>query len=204
MLACSPPFHFILHEKNFGQTIWDKCEVLLGTSWGNNLGSLWEPHVTTLGTRNPNLLPPPNSFSIKKRKLDPSWVHDEASYWLHETFIISKTVCHHFWPGLMAGAQTLGHREAYRQNRSEWNPPTTPSQRPIVGTWQFTQPSSLLTLANILFSYPPKACSIRHHRFVTTNHNPTAPKIPAPLFPQMKHNCSAHRIHQSGCAKDVE
>jgi len=44
----------------------------------------------------------------KKKELDPSWVHAEPSHWLHETFI-SKTVHQHFWPGLLAGAQTVGH-----------------------------------------------------------------------------------------------
>jgi len=29
-------------ELNFGQTIWDKTQVLLGTSWGTHLGTLWE------------------------------------------------------------------------------------------------------------------------------------------------------------------
>jgi hypothetical protein len=28
-------------------------------------------------------------------------VHAEASHWLHEIYI-SKTVCHHFWPGLVS------------------------------------------------------------------------------------------------------
>jgi len=27
---------------NFGQTIWDKTQVQLGTSWGMHLGTLWE------------------------------------------------------------------------------------------------------------------------------------------------------------------
>jgi hypothetical protein len=35
-------------------------------------------------------------------------VHVEPSHWLHEIFI-SKTVGHHFWPGLMAYAEIWGH-----------------------------------------------------------------------------------------------
>jgi len=35
-------------------------------------------------------------------------VHAECSHWLQE-ISISKTVCHHFWPGLMAGAEFWGH-----------------------------------------------------------------------------------------------
>jgi hypothetical protein len=41
---CTPALHlFTLFkgELNFGQTIWDKNQVLLGTSWGNTLGT-WE------------------------------------------------------------------------------------------------------------------------------------------------------------------
>ncbi len=34
-------------------------------------------------------------------------MHAEPSHWPHETFI-SKTVCHHFWPGVMADPQTGG------------------------------------------------------------------------------------------------
>jgi hypothetical protein len=41
---------------NFGQTIWDKSEVLLGTSWGilGHLGTLWDPDENFLGTREKN------------------------------------------------------------------------------------------------------------------------------------------------------
>jgi hypothetical protein len=43
----------------------------------------------------------------KSKKQGPSWVHAGLSHWLHETFI-SKTIHHHFWRVLMAGAQTVG------------------------------------------------------------------------------------------------
>jgi hypothetical protein len=36
---------------NFGQTIWDKTQVLLGISWGMHLGTLWEHDGNTLRTR---------------------------------------------------------------------------------------------------------------------------------------------------------
>ncbi len=29
-------------ELNFGQTIWDKTQVLLGASWGTHLGTIWD------------------------------------------------------------------------------------------------------------------------------------------------------------------
>ncbi len=35
-------------------------------------------------------------------------MHVEPSHWLHE-ISISKTVDHHFWPGLMAYAEIWGH-----------------------------------------------------------------------------------------------
>jgi hypothetical protein len=44
---------------------------------------------------------------LQKEKQGPSWVHAEPSHWLHE-ISISKTVCHHFWPGLMTGAEIWG------------------------------------------------------------------------------------------------
>jgi hypothetical protein len=59
---CPPTAHvFILFsELNFAQTIWDKSEVLLGRSGGNNLrtwGTCWE-HVGNKG-KNKEILPPP-------------------------------------------------------------------------------------------------------------------------------------------------
>jgi hypothetical protein len=96
-------FSLYTWESNFRQTIWDKIEVLLGMSWG----TIWEHVENTLGTRENNNNYSP-TLTPKRKKLGPSWVHAEPSDWLHETFI-SKPVCHHFWPGLMAGAQPLGH-----------------------------------------------------------------------------------------------
>jgi hypothetical protein len=46
-------FQFYMWELNFAQTIWDKIEVLLGMSWGNNLrtwGTLWEHDENMLET----------------------------------------------------------------------------------------------------------------------------------------------------------
>jgi len=43
-------------------------------------------------------------YLLKKKKTGPFMsVHDEPSHWLHE-ISITKTVHHHFWPGLMAGS----------------------------------------------------------------------------------------------------
>jgi hypothetical protein len=38
------------------------------------------------------------------KKQGPSWVHAEPSNWLYE-ISIPKTLCDHFWPGQMAGAE---------------------------------------------------------------------------------------------------
>jgi hypothetical protein len=71
----------------------------------NLMGTWWKHVKNTLGTwktskRTPS--PPP-----KRKKQGPSWVHAKLSHWLHDTFI-SKTICHHFWHVLMAGAHTVG------------------------------------------------------------------------------------------------
>jgi hypothetical protein len=72
--------------------IWEKFEIQLGTSWWRT----WELDGNTLRTRKKTQK---NSRPKRKKKLEPSWVHAEASHWVHKTFI-SKTVCHHFWPVL--------------------------------------------------------------------------------------------------------
>jgi hypothetical protein len=43
--------------------------------------------------------------SQRKKLLD---LHVEPSHWLRETFIL-KIFCHHFWLGLMAGAQIVSY-----------------------------------------------------------------------------------------------
>jgi hypothetical protein len=98
----------------------------LGKPYGINLRCYWEhlgePHGKTLGTRQKQkkslLAPSPPS--------PPKWVWAEPSHRLHETFI-SKIVCHHFWPGLMMGAQTIGYNysgnmlHSYRGQGCPWN-----------------------------------------------------------------------------------
>jgi len=46
-------------ELNFGQTICDRTEVLLGISCGGQLKNLGEPHGNTLGTRGKNKIQHP-------------------------------------------------------------------------------------------------------------------------------------------------
>jgi hypothetical protein len=48
-----------------------------------------------------------SQLPLKKKKLHPSWEHAEPSQWLH-AISLSKTVCHHFLPPLMAGGEFWG------------------------------------------------------------------------------------------------
>jgi hypothetical protein len=50
-------------ELRFGQTMWDKTQVLLETSWGTHLGT-WE-HMGTSGNKQKNPYSP-----SKRKKLD--------------------------------------------------------------------------------------------------------------------------------------
>jgi len=67
----------------------------LGEHHENTLGTQWEQ-----GRNTKNNCPHPTP---KRKKQGPGCVHVE-----HKTFI-SKTVCHHFWRGLLVGAQISGH-----------------------------------------------------------------------------------------------
>ncbi len=91
-------------ELNFGQTIWDKYEVLLGVlgvSWGMDLGTPWELE-NPLGTWWEHIenkaekqnIPLPHPLHPKKKKLD--------------QISLSKTVCHHFSTGLIPLPKSWG------------------------------------------------------------------------------------------------
>jgi len=45
-------------------------------------------------------IPPSPPTNIKEKKINALSVHAEPSHWLHE-ISFSKTVHHHFWPGLI-------------------------------------------------------------------------------------------------------
>ncbi len=70
--------------------------MLLVTSWGThlehfgNLGTWWE-YIGNKEKKKKNSLSPPPTQKERK-KLDQSWVHAEASHWLHEISVF-KTVC---------------------------------------------------------------------------------------------------------------
>jgi len=108
----------------------------LGKPYGINLRCYWEhlgePHGKTLGTRQKQK----KSLLAPSPPRPPKWVCAEPSHRLHET-VISKIVCHHFWPGLMVGAQTIGYNysgnmlHSYRGQGCPWN--AKASSRPLVG-----------------------------------------------------------------------
>ncbi len=67
---CSPDsylFSLYTWELNFGQTVWDKTQVLLGTSWGIHLRTFWELD----GNKGKNKNPPPPS---------PPWTHHQFRF----------------------------------------------------------------------------------------------------------------------------
>ncbi len=87
-------------EEHFGNLMGTRWELDGNTLWqqikyGNWLKARcywehpWEPDGNMLGTKK------------KRKEFEALWVHAEASHWLHEIYI-SKTVCHHFWPGLVS------------------------------------------------------------------------------------------------------
>jgi hypothetical protein len=79
----------------------------IGNTFGEHIGNLenlmgthWE-HVENKGKMKKILLPPPpHTQNLKEKNNKALWLHAEPSHWLHE-ISISKTVHHHFWPGLI-------------------------------------------------------------------------------------------------------
>jgi hypothetical protein len=55
-------------ELNFGQTIWDKTNMLLGKSWGIYLKTFWEHDKNTLKTKKKTKFPFPFPFPLLYRK----------------------------------------------------------------------------------------------------------------------------------------
>jgi hypothetical protein len=113
-----PPFEFDLFslypgQLNFGQTVWDKTQVLLGTSWGTHLRTWWEHAENALGTREryKKIIPPTPPRKGKNS------VHHECMLSLPidcTEFLFLKLFVTIFWPGLMAGAEIWGH--SYESN----------------------------------------------------------------------------------------
>jgi len=81
---------------NFGQTIWNnRPEVLLGTFWGNNLGT-WEPHENMKGMhREQGIKQKPPSPPPSKRK---NWTLHKCklNIFIGCMKLLFPKFCHHF------------------------------------------------------------------------------------------------------------
>jgi hypothetical protein len=106
-------FSLYTWELNFRQTVWDKSNVLLRTSWGIT----WEPFgnlIRTSWEHDENTLRTPKTKKYiahsppKEKIITFSWVHAKPFHWTHEALIF-KIVCHHFFLKLMARAQNVRH-----------------------------------------------------------------------------------------------
>jgi len=71
----------------------------LSRTYGIKLWCYWE-HIGDQKKTDPPSPPP------QKKNIGPYSLYVEPSHWLHEIFI-SKTVCHHFSPGLMESMGTV-------------------------------------------------------------------------------------------------
>ncbi len=125
---CTLGFHIFSSytgELRFEQTMWDRTQVLLGTSWGTHLGT-WE-HIGNKWKKQKNLYTPLQ----KEKTLDCSWVHAEPPHWLHE-ISASRTVGHHLLRRLMAGAEFWGHSLVFQHK-----PAMTHKIKISTGVWPF-------------------------------------------------------------------
>ncbi len=96
-------FTLYTRELTFGQTMWNQNEVLHATFWGTTWeqwGTSWQRIGNMMGTRELRKI-----FLLlilsRKEKIGPVMSPCWAIPWLHGTSM-SKTLCHHIWPGLMA------------------------------------------------------------------------------------------------------
>ncbi len=95
------PFQFIIHDSwTLGKLYGDRSEMILGTAQGTTWGSPWELHGNILEQGGKKSCSP----SSPKEK---NWTPHECM--LSLLVGCMKTVCHHFWIGLVAGAQIVGH-----------------------------------------------------------------------------------------------
>jgi hypothetical protein len=107
-------FQFTYISVEFGQTICDRTEVLLGLSCGGQLKNLGEPHENTLGTRGKNKIHPPFSF-LKGKNWTPSWVHAQK---LWDRECLNRTPKGHMSNGRrkMGSYQELGYKARNNAN----------------------------------------------------------------------------------------
>ncbi len=67
---------------------------------GSLKGTSWE-HIENKEDKQKKTPPHPTP---ERKKQGPSWLHEIS---------ISKIVAHHFWPGLIAGAEIWGHNQLH-------------------------------------------------------------------------------------------
>jgi hypothetical protein len=79
--------------KTYGIRVRCYWEHLWGTHWELERGTCWEQR------KKEKKNPPSPTQNSKEKKIKALRVHTGPSHWLHEN-VISKTVGHHFWPGI--------------------------------------------------------------------------------------------------------
>ncbi len=101
------------HESwTLDKTTWDKIEVLWGKYWWITW-ELGEPYRNMMRTCSEHIgdkeKKQKNNFIhlTPKRKIFGPIMSACWAFSLVGMKLISKTICHHFWPELMAGAQTM-------------------------------------------------------------------------------------------------
>jgi hypothetical protein len=82
-----------------GRTLGKTYGIKVRCYWEHPWGAHWKPDGNTLGPRRDTCWEHPTQ-NPKEKKNKALWVHAEPSHWLHE-ISISKTICHHFLPGLI-------------------------------------------------------------------------------------------------------
>jgi hypothetical protein len=96
--ACPLAQLYRMKEDNFGQSMWDKSVVLLGTSWGNTLGTWWEQQEIKKFNTHPS---PPLPPKRKNPGLLGCMLHCLIGW--SELPFLHLFVCHHFQVRLTAG-----------------------------------------------------------------------------------------------------
>jgi hypothetical protein len=94
-MECLPLWPTYIGEK--GRTLGKTYGIKGRSYWEHPWGTHWELEGNKGKMKKK---PSPTHPKLKRKNIKALRVHAEPSHWLHEIFI-SKTVCHHFWPGLI-------------------------------------------------------------------------------------------------------
>jgi hypothetical protein len=102
-MECLPLWPSYIGEK--GRTLGKTYGIRVRCYWEHLWGTNWEPignlegeHVGNKGKKKKN--PPSPTQNLKEKKSKHFECMLGLPHWLHEIFI-SKTIGHHFWPGLI-------------------------------------------------------------------------------------------------------